>query len=136
MVNDLSGIVMGLESCFRRFRRKGLFRSLFGVGEGPIWLICDPIGFIFAGVTYLLIGYGVFAVATITILPEVTALTVAQFSVFISCAYLALTSHIKAMMTNPVRPPLSFVLHDILRCSGRSYNKIIFCFCNTSHTFL
>ncbi|XP_065175237.1 palmitoyltransferase ZDHHC3-like [Sycon ciliatum] len=93
-------------SIIRGIRRKGLFKYIFGLPQGPVWIICDPLGLFFAGVTHFLIGYGVFAVMTITILPNPTLVRWIEFAVFVVFAYLAVTSHLKAMLTNPGTVPL------------------------------
>ncbi len=70
--------------------------------ESDYWFIWDPCGIVCAVMTYMLIGYGEFVVLAILAPPFPTVYTLVSVCVFTAFATLAVISHVKAMVTEPV----------------------------------
>lgn len=71
--------------------------------DSDTWFVCDPCGIVCAAITYLLIAYGEFVVLAILAPPFPTLCTLLSVAVFTGLSTLAVVSHVKAMMTEPVR---------------------------------
>ena len=67
------------------------------------WFVCDPCGITCAVVTYILVLYGEFVVLFILAPPFLTTGTLINVVIFTALGILAVTSHLKAMFTDPVR---------------------------------
>lgn len=66
------------------------------------WFVWDPCGIVCAVVTYILIGYGELVVLLVLAPPFPSIGTALCVIIFTAFATLAVISHIKAMMTDPV----------------------------------
>lgn len=70
---------------------------------GMLWCIRDICGIICAILTWLLILYAEFVVMTVILIPSpYPVYSVINMIVFQICAFLAVTSHVKTMFTDPV----------------------------------
>lgn len=69
--------------------------------SGP-WFVWDPCGIVCAVMTYILIGYGELVVLFVLAPPFPTLGTVLCVLIFTAFATLAVISHVKAMITDPV----------------------------------
>ena len=67
------------------------------------WFVWDPCGIVCAVVTYILILYGELVVLMVLAPPFPSVGTAICVLIFTAFAVLAVISHIKAMMTDPVR---------------------------------
>lgn len=66
------------------------------------WFVWDPCGIVCAVITYILIGYGELVVLLVLAPPFPTIGTAICVIIFTTLATLAVTSHVKAMFTDPV----------------------------------
>lgn len=70
---------------------------------GMFWCIRDICGIICAILTWMLILYAEFVVMTVILIPsQYPVYSVINMVVFQICAFLAFTSHLKTMFTDPV----------------------------------
>lgn len=73
--------------------------SFLGSGH---WFVWDPCGIVCAVMTYILIMYGELVVLMVLAPPFPTLSTAICVIIFTTFAVLAVVSHVKAMMTEPV----------------------------------
>ena len=66
------------------------------------WFVCDPCGIVCAVMTYLLIVYGELVVLVVLAPPFPTVGTWICVAIFTTFAVLAVVSHVKSMITDPV----------------------------------
>jgi len=66
------------------------------------WFVCDPCGIICAVMTYILIVYGELVVLVVLLPPFPTLGTWICVAIFTTFAVLAVVSHVKSMITDPV----------------------------------
>lgn len=66
------------------------------------WFVWDPCGIVCAVMTYILIGYGELVVLLVLAPPFPTFGTVLSVLIFTAFATLAVVSHVKSMVTDPV----------------------------------
>jgi hypothetical protein len=71
------------------------------LGSGH-WFVWDPCGIVCAVMTYILIGYGELVVLLVLAPPFPTLGTALCVLIFTAFASLAVISHVRAMMTDPV----------------------------------
>ena len=67
------------------------------------WFVWDPCGIVCAVITYILIVYGELVVLLVLAPPFPTFSTALCVIIFTTFATLAVISHVKAMITDPVR---------------------------------
>ncbi len=70
--------------------------------DGKYWFVCDPCGIVCAVMTYFLIVYGEMVVLVVLAPPFPTLWTGVSVAIFTSLAVLAVVSHVKSMITDPV----------------------------------
>ncbi len=78
------------------------------------WFVWDPCGIVCAVVTYILIAYGELVVLLVLAPPFPTVGTAISVLIFTTFATLAVISHVKAMITDPVRPSYFFSKQTIM----------------------
>ena len=76
-------------------------------GKNKYWFVCDPCGIVCAVMTYLLIVYGELVVLVVLAPPFPTVGTGICVFIFTTFAVLAIISHVKSMITDPVSAPLA-----------------------------
>lgn len=67
------------------------------------WFVWDPCGIVCAVITYILVVYGELVVLLVLAPPFPTIGTAICVLIFTAFATLAVISHVKAMITDPVR---------------------------------
>lgn len=71
---------------------------------GMFWCIRDICGIICAILTWMLILYAEFVVMSVILIPSPYSFySAVNMIIFQTCAFLAVTSHVKTMFTDPVR---------------------------------
>lgn len=73
--------------------------------ESKYWFVCDPCGIVCTVMTYILIMYGELVVLIVLAPPFPTLGTFLCVFIFTAFAVLAVASHIKSMITDPVSLP-------------------------------
>ena len=71
------------------------------LGSGH-WFVWDPCGIVCAVMTYILIGYGELVVLLVLAPPFPNLITAISVIIFTTFATMAVISHVKAMITDPV----------------------------------
>lgn len=70
--------------------------------DSGFWFVWDPCGIVCAVITYMLILYGEFVVLAILAPPFPSLSTAISVLMFTALGGLAVISHLKAMLTDPV----------------------------------
>ena len=70
--------------------------------DSKYWFVCDPCGIVCAVMTYILIVYGELVVLIVLAPPFPTLGTFICVAIFTTFATLAVVSHVKSMITDPV----------------------------------
>ena len=78
------------------------------------WFVWDPCGIVCAVMTYILILYGELVVLMVLAPPFPSLSTAVCVIIFTTLAILAVVSHVKAMITDPVSLKLSGGVLDVL----------------------
>ncbi len=76
--------------------------SMSFMKDSEYWFVWDPCGIVCAVMTYMLIMYGEFVVLVLLAPPFPTLPTLFSVCIFTAFATLAVISHVKAMITEPV----------------------------------
>lgn len=74
----------------------------FVSGQDGVWFVWDPCGVICAFVTYGLILFADFVLLVTVVLPEPYAAMIFVYLIFNGLSFLAVASHLRAMVTEPV----------------------------------
>eukprot|EP00057_Strongylocentrotus_purpuratus_P022475 XP_011676949.1 PREDICTED: palmitoyltransferase ZDHHC3 [Strongylocentrotus purpuratus] len=91
------------------------------------WFIKDPCGIICAVMTYLLIGYGQFAVNVVLLLPAgIQPYTVIHGILFNMFAIFAAVSHARSMLTDPGAVPLGNATKEHLSTLGLKVGQVVY----------
>ncbi|XP_071508330.1 palmitoyltransferase ZDHHC3-like [Diadema antillarum] len=91
------------------------------------WFIKDPCGIICAVMTYLLIGYGQFAVNVVLLLPAgIRPYTIIHGLLFNLFAVFASISHARSMLTDPGAVPLGNATKEQLNNLGLKVGQVVY----------
>ena len=95
--------------------------------KGKFWCIADVCGIVCAIFTWLLMFYSEFVVVRVILMPYFGSLyTVVNMVIFQTFATLALTSHIKAMLTDPGAVPRGNATTENIQRMGFKEGEVIF----------
>lgn len=92
-----------------------------------IWCVQDICGMICAGLTWMLIGYALFVVLFVMLLPEIDSLyNSVNASVFLFFALLAAVAHLNAMVTDPGAIPIGNATHENIQRLGLKDGQVVY----------
>ncbi|XP_022094536.1 palmitoyltransferase ZDHHC3-like [Acanthaster planci] len=91
------------------------------------WFVPDPCGIVCAVFTYLLIGYGSFAVMTCLLYPRgLDFYTLSNGVVFSIFSFNSVVSHVRAMMTDPGAVPLGNATREHINNMGLTVGQVVY----------
>ncbi|KAK9880854.1 hypothetical protein WA026_013179 [Henosepilachna vigintioctopunctata] len=94
---------------------------------GNIWCIKDICGIICAALTWLLIFYAEFVVMSVILIPTPYSFySISNTIIFQTLAFLAFTSHLKTMFTDPGAVPKGNATKEMIRQMGFREGQVIF----------
>jgi len=92
-----------------------------------IWCVQDICGIICAALTWMLIGYALFVVIFVMLLPDIESLyNSVNATAFVLCAVLATVSHLKAMVTDPGAIPIGNATQENIQRLGLKDGQVVF----------
>ncbi|XP_018569206.1 palmitoyltransferase ZDHHC3 [Anoplophora glabripennis] len=94
---------------------------------GMLWCIRDICGIICAILTWLLILYAEFVVMSVILIPSPYPIySIVNMIIFQMCAFLAITSHVKTMFTDPGAVPKGNATKEMIKQMGFREGQVIF----------
>ncbi|KAG5306345.1 ZDHC3 Palmitoyltransferase, partial [Pseudoatta argentina] len=94
---------------------------------GKLWCIKDICGIICAVLTWLLIIYAEFVVMAVILIPTINTLySSLNMAIFQSLAFLAFTSHLRTMFTDPGAVPKGNATKEMIQQMGFRDGQVIF----------
>jgi len=92
-----------------------------------IWCVQDICGMVCAALTWMLIGYALFVVIFVMLLPEIDSLYNSfNASAFVFFAFLAVVAHLKAMVTDPGAIPIGNATHENIQRLGLKDGQVVY----------
>ncbi|KAF5297446.1 hypothetical protein FQR65_LT01377 [Abscondita terminalis] len=94
---------------------------------GMVWCIRDICGIICAILTWFLILYAEFVVTFIILIPTLYSFySIINMVIFQTCAFLAFTSHLRTMFTDPGAVPKGNATKEMIKQMGFREGQVIF----------
>jgi hypothetical protein len=94
---------------------------------GLLWCIRDICGIICAILTWLLILYAEFVVMSVILIPSPYPFySIINIIIFQFCAFLAFSSHLKTMFTDPGAVPKGNATKEMIKQMGYREGQVIF----------
>nr|CAI5855007.1 unnamed protein product [Callosobruchus analis] len=114
-----------LEYEYGSFRRESDYHNR--CCGGMLWCVRDICGIICAILTWLLIFYAEFVVMFVILIPSpYPVYSIINMVVFQGCAFLAITSHLKTMFTDPGAVPKGNATKEMIKQMGFMEGQVIF----------
>eukprot|EP00118_Oscarella_pearsei_P004199 m.17523 g.17523 ORF g.17523 m.17523 type:complete len:274 (+) comp27511_c0_seq8:31-852(+) len=96
-------------------------------GHDGLWFVWDPCGIICAVVTYGLIFFADFVLLVTVVLPNTTALLAFSYLVFNGLVFLAVISHLRAMITDPGAVPRELISAEAVQVRNSQGENLRHC---------